>query len=198
MINICKALVVLEKNRKVYPDMKPANILYVRKPISLHKYEFFAKLGDLDGACEDESASDSTETFFPNKQSSTYPPPELWGLGDQIHFGSIPCDREVNSWSVGILLIAFLRSHLLRYMAWDQVGEPDYLLEREERLDECQNALAVTLRMMNKNDLTKLLKIFIVPMNMEKRPTLQELLDIFIRYHKVLKTEFMNYLVAHR
>jgi len=193
MINVCKALIVLKKNRKVYPDMKPANILYVRKPISLHKYEFFAKLGDLDGACEDGVGSRGE--IFPDNQSSTYPPPELWGLDEAIQFASIPCDGEVNSWSVGILLIGFLETELLRGMAWDKVGNPDYLrFERVLILDECQTALASSLLLMNKNDLTKLLEIFTI----EKRPTLQELLDIFVRYHTVLKTEFMNYLVEHR
>lgn len=189
LMNICKALTILENNAKAYTDMKPRNVLYTKKPIGLFKNEIVAKIGDLDGACH----NGTEETIFAREESATYPAPELWGSEDAISFGDVPCKKEYNSWGVGVILIGFIEPKLLDSLEWSNVGGRDWHMESKHGakvLENCARAIGANLRLMDRRDVETLQSIF--TFEPESRPNLEEIRATFPKYLVKLRQEVME------
>jgi len=189
IMNICKALTILENNAKAYTDMKPRNVLYTKKPIGLFKHEVVAKIGDLDGACH----NGTQETIFAREESATYPAPELWGSEGVISFGEVPCKNEYNSWGVGVILISFIEPKLLDSLEWSNVGSRHWHMESKHGmrvLEICAQAIVANLLLMDRRDVQTLQSIF--TFEPESRPNLAEIRAIFPKYLVKLRQEVME------
>ena len=189
IMNICKALVILENNAKAYTDMKPRNVLYTKKPVGLFKNEIVAKLGDLDGACH----NGAEETIFAREESATYPAPELWGSEGTISFAEVPCKKEYNSWGVGVILISFIEPKLLDSLEWSNVGNRDWHMESKHGmrvLESCAQAIVANLLLMDRRDVQTLQSIF--TFDPKLRPSLSEFRAILSKYLVKLRQEVME------
>jgi len=182
MVNICKSLTILDNNSKVYLDAKSANILYSYRPMGIHgMQEIVAKMGDLDGSCQNTSSS--SKSSFAKSGSASYPPPDVWADKD---FADVPCKRNFNSWSVAVMLLSLIGYDGLERLRWDVVDEvtPKKLAKyKEKALYKCRGYMD-ELMLMSRKDQGILKSLY--SKKAADRPSLKVLLDIFTRYRDTL------------
>lgn len=182
MVNICKSLIILDNNSKVYLDAKAANILYSYRPMGIHgMQEIVAKMGDLDGSCQNTSSN--SKSLFANSGSASYPPPDAWA---DKGFGDVPCKKNYNSWSVAVMLLSFIGAAGLKRLRWDVVQDitaNNLVQYKKKALYKCRSYID-ELMLMSRKDQGILKSLY--NKKAADRPSLKVLLDIFTRYRDTL------------
>ena len=122
-----KAIVCLDKYGGIYPDMKPANVMF--KDVDLQ----LIKMVDLESICPAGSGP---------RGVATYPPPVAWpivtGVSVQVNAGGVPCNVNTSIWEMAVFALQVLTA-----------DEQDSFMWRNPSLDNV--ARGGDLRWVNRN-----------------------------------------------
>ena len=179
---VVEALICLQGSSECFLDLKLQNVFYRTKMKNGKKNVIF-KLGDLDGISTFKKVKD-----FSTYGSTTYPPPESWVAYSNER--RVKCTRPHIIWALGLFIaIVYIPDYILKInrFYWNhsnvKSGTKSQVIQLLSELKGLITSKHFPRLSYSERKILK--KVFVIPSNKKRRPTLKQIYKITCKLSKI-------------